>query len=172
MRLVVALVAVFTIAGAGSAVVGASAAGSADSLGALAQSVPGGDLDAQLPEGYSNPRTAESAVQWALSQVGVHRDSGYCLRFVNLAYGRASGPPSAFLVWTRSPPALHHTSGVPPRGAVVVWSSVIGRGHGHIAISLGDGRMVSTTDGPVSVVPIAGFADTAYLGWMPPYFYM
>ena len=172
MKFLVALVAVFTFASAGSAVVGATAAGPADGLGALGQSVPVGDLDAQLPDDYSNPRTADGAVQWALSQVGVNRDSGFCLRFVNLAFGRASGPPSAFLVWTRSPPALHHTSGVPPRGAVVVWSSAIGGGHGHIAISLGDGRMVSTTEGPVSVVPIAGFADAAYLGWMPPYFYM
>lgn len=172
MKFLVALVAVFTFATAGSAVVGASGVGSADAFGSVGQMVPGGDLDSQLPDGYTNPRPAEQAVQWALSQVGVNRDSGFCLRFVDLAFGRTSGPPSAFMVWTRSPPALHHTSGVPPRGAVVVWSSVIGRGHGHIAISLGDGRMVSTTEGPVSVVPIAGFADTAFLGWMPPYFYM
>lgn len=80
--------------------------------------------------------------------------------------------PSAYLVWTQAPPELRHTSGTPPPGAVVVWSSAIGDGHGHIAISLGDGRMVSTTDGAVSVLPIAGFSDSAYYGWMPPYFYM
>jgi hypothetical protein len=32
--------------------------------------------------------------------------------------------------------------------------------------------MVSTTDAAVSILPIKGFADDAYLGWMPPYFYM
>lgn len=130
------------------------------------------DLAAQLPEGYANPRSPQRAVQWALSQVGVRRDSGYCLRFVNLAYGRPSGPPSAYLVWTRAPASLRHRTGSPPRGALVVWSSAIGGGHGHIGISLGDGRMVSTTSGPISVLPIKGYADTAYFGWLPPYFYM
>jgi len=61
---------------------------------------------------------------------------------------------------------------MPPRGALVVWSSAIGRGHGHIAISLGDGRMVSTTSAAVSILPIQGFSDSAYYGWMPPYFYV
>ncbi len=111
-------------------------------------------------------------MRWALSQVGVNRDSGFCLRFVDLAYGRTSGPASAHQVWTGSDDSLHHRTGTPPRGAVVVWSSTIGGGHGHIAISLGDGTMVSTTSGAVSVLPIEGFADSAYLGWMPPYFYV
>lgn len=174
MKLLAVLVAVFTFASAGSAVVSASASRATTAVESIGD-VPGGttsEVDALLPDGYGNPRTAEQAVQWALSQVGVHRDSGFCLRFVDLAFGRASGPASAFMVWTHSPAQLHHTSGVPPRGAVVVWSSVIGGGHGHIAISLGGGKMVSTTSGPVSVLPVAGFADTAYLGWMPPYFYM
>lgn len=166
MRLLVALVAMFAVAGAGTA---ASAGPSADPYSAA---VAGADVDAQLPSGYANPRTADQAVAWALGHVGVVRDSGYCLRFVDTAFGRASGPPSAFLVWTQSPTALHHTAGVPPRGAVVVWSSAIGDGHGHIAISLGDGRMVSTTGSAVSVLPIRGFADSAYYGWMPPYFYI
>lgn len=128
---------------------------------------------AELPEGWSNPRTPEQAVAWALSQVGVARDSGHCLRFVDLAYGHASGPPSAYLVWTQSPPMLHRVRDFnPPRGALVVWSSGLGGGHGHIAIALGDGRMVSTTESVVSVIPIAGYADQFYYGWMPPYFYM
>lgn len=164
MRLLVALVAMFAVAGAGTA----ATAGSAPTLGAGSAA----EVDALLPGGYSNPRSADEAVAWAMSQVGTVRDVGHCLRFVDLAYGRPSGPPSAYLVWTQSPAELHHSSGTPPRGAVVVWSSAIGGGHGHIAISLGDGRMVSTTDGAVSVLPIAGFSDSAYFGWMPPYFYM
>lgn len=152
---------------------GASAAGSTPGPQSFV-ALPGdpSQVDALLPAGYHNPRTAEQAVQWALSQVGVFRDSGYCLRFVDLAYGRTSGPASAYQVWTQSPASLHHVSGTPPRGAVVVWSSAIGGGHGHIAVSLGDGRMVSTTGGAVSVLDIQGFANSAYLGWMPPYFYM
>jgi hypothetical protein len=167
-----ALVAMLTIASTGSAVMSAAALQQQGTPGLLSGPVVGTDVDAMLPAGYRNPRTADQAVGWALGQVGVARDSGFCLRFVDLAFGRASGPPSAHLVWTRSPAALHRTSGTAPRGALVLWSSAIGGGHGHIAVSLGDGRMVSTTSGAVAVLPIAGFADAAYLGWMPPYFYM
>lgn len=179
MKLLAGLVALFAITGAGTATMGAAASQPSGSLAEQPTAAwevgsdPGGaNVDAQLPDGYRNPRGAEQAVAWALSQVGVYRDAGYCLRFVDLAYGRTSGPASAYLVWTRSPSALHRTSGMPPRGAIVVWSSAIGGGHGHIAISLGDGRMVSTTSGAVSILPIRGFSDSAYYGWMPPYFYM
>lgn len=173
LRLLTAFIALLTLSGAATAVAAASAAGTAPGVG-TAITVPGdpAQVDELLPAGYRNPRTAEQAVQWALSQVGVQRDSGYCLRFVDLAYGRTSGPASAYQVWTQSPASLHHVSGTPPRGAVVVWSSAIGGGHGHIAVSLGGGRMVSTTGGAVAVLDIQGFADSAYLGWMPPYFYM
>lgn len=179
MKLLAGLVALFAITGAGTATMGAAAGQPGGTLteqpaaGWGLASDPGGTpVDAQLPTDYRNPRSAEQAVTWAVSQVGVYRDAGYCLRFVDLAYGRSSGPASAYLVWTRSPSALHRTSGMPPRGAIVVWSSAIGGGHGHIAISLGDGRMVSTTSGAVSILPIKGFSDSAYYGWMPPYFYM
>ncbi|MEI2643364.1 MAG: hypothetical protein U0R28_08225 [Candidatus Nanopelagicales bacterium] len=165
MKLLVALVAMFAVAGAGTA----ATAGTTPDVGVVGSAAA---VDGLLPAGYSNPRSAQQAVTWAMSQVGTVRDVGHCLRFVDLAFGHASGPPSAYLVWTQAPPELRHTSGTPPPGAVVVWSSAIGDGHGHIAISLGDGRMVSTTDGAVSVLPIAGFSDSAYYGWMPPYFYM
>lgn len=179
MKMLAGLVALFAITGAGTATMGAAAG---QPGGTLTESpaaawesgvtLAGADVDTQLPSGYRNPRSAQQAVEWALGQVGMYRDAGYCLRFVDLAYGRSSGPASAYLVWTRSPSALHRTSGMPPRGAIVVWSSAIGGGHGHIAISLGDGRMVSTTSGAVSIMPIRGFSDSAYYGWMPPYFYM
>lgn len=173
MRYLTALVGLLTLSCVATLGVTLSASAPAAEAGSPGlAAVPGSDIDQMLPADYRNPRSAQAAVRWALGQVGVVRDNGYCLRFVNLAYGRASGPPSAYLVWTRSHPGLHHTRGTPPAGAVVVWSSAIGGGHGHIAISLGDGRMVTTTDGPVSIRRIQGFADSAYLGWMPPYFYM
>jgi hypothetical protein len=168
LRIFGGLIALFAIACAAATLQPTST----PAVGAESVLLTAGGVDSMLPGDYRNPRSAEAAVQWALSQVGVNRDSGFCLRFVDLAFGRGSGPASAHMVWTGSDPSLHHTSGIPPRGSVVVWSSAIGGGHGHIAISLGDGRMISTTSSQVSILSIAGFADSAYLGWMPPYFYV
>ncbi|MGB8022537.1 MAG: hypothetical protein WCF04_15000, partial [Candidatus Nanopelagicales bacterium] len=137
--------------------------------------LPPGGVDAMLPPGYHNGRTASQAVAYALTQVGVWRDTGYCLRFIGRAvYQRppdSGSIPSAYMVWDNSPAALRHPRDFnAPRGALLLWSSRIGGGHGHIAISLGSGRMITTTRGAVATARITGFADHAYLGWTPPYF--
>jgi hypothetical protein len=139
------------------------------------ESLLDGDVDAMLPAGYRNGRTAEAAVAWALSQVGSWRDVGYCLRFVaRYAYQRpwdGGSIPEAHVAWDNAPAALRHPGSYDaPRGAVVIWDASIGGGAGHIAISLGDGRMVTTTSGAVAIRTIRTFAPSAYLGWMPPYF--
>lgn len=137
--------------------------------------LPAGGVDAMLPAGYRNGRTAEQAIAYALTQVGVWRDAGYCLRFIGRAvYQRppdSGSIPSAHLVWDNAPASMHHDRDFDaPRGALLLWNSRIGGGHGHIAISLGGGRMITTTRGAVTTAHITGFADHAYLGWMPPYF--
>ena len=134
-----------------------------------------GEVDAMLPAGYRNGRTASAAVAWALGQVGGWRDAGYCLRFVGrAAYQRPPDGGSidhAHQVWDNAPTTLRHPGDyAAPRGAIVLWNGTIGGGSGHIAISLGDGRMVTTTSGAVAIRTIRGFAPSAYLGWMPPYF--
>lgn len=53
---------------------------------------------------------------------------------------------------------------------MVLWAPSIGGGHGRIALRLGNGRMITATRAPVAITNIHGFADHAYLGWMPPYF--
>jgi hypothetical protein len=136
--------------------------------------LPAGGVDALLPAGYRNRVGAEAAVGDALTQVGVWRDAGYCLRFVEGRYQRPWDGGSighAHQVWDNAPPQLHRPRDFDaPRGALLLWSSAIGGGSGHIAISLGGGQMVTTTRGAVAVRSIRGFADHAYLGWMPPYF--
>jgi hypothetical protein len=136
--------------------------------------VPAGGVDAMLPAGYSNGRTAAQAVAYALTQVGVWRDSGYCLRFIGRAvYQRhydGGTIPEAHHVWDNSPTTMHHPGYDAPRGAIVLWNDSIGDGAGHIAISLGNGHMITTTRGAIAIRPIRGFSDHAYLGWMPPYF--
>lgn len=135
--------------------------------------LPAGGVDAMLPVGYRNGRTSNEAIAYAQSQVGVWRDAGYCLRFAGrAAYQRPGGTLDyAHQVWDNASPPMHHPRDFnAPRGAIVLWNSSIGDGAGHIAISLGSGKMVTTTRGAVAIANIAGFADHAYLGWMPPYF--
>jgi cell wall-associated NlpC family hydrolase len=128
-----------------------------------------------LPPGYTNGRTATQAVAHALTQVGQWRDSGYCLRFVGrVVYQRpwdGAAINQAHHVWDNAPTALRHERDFDaPRGAIVLWNSSIGSGAGHIAISLGTGKMVTTTGGAIAIRTIRGYSDHAYLGWMPPYF--
>jgi len=128
--------------------------------------LPTGGVDALLPAGYRNGRTAAAAVSWALSQVGVWRDAGYCLRFVaRYAFQRpwdGGSIPEAHHVWDNAPARLRHPGSYDaPRGAVLLWSSQIGGGAGHIAIALGDGRMVTTTEGAVAIRTIRTFAPRA-----------
>ena len=128
-----------------------------------------------LPAGYANGRTATQAVAYALTQVGIWRDSGYCLRFVGrVVYQRPWDGASineAHMVWDNAPASLRYARDFDaPRGAIVLWNASIGGGAGHIAISLGGGKMVTTTGGAISIRNIRGFSDRAYLGWMPPYF--
>ena len=137
--------------------------------------VPAGGVDAMLPAGYRNGRTSAEAVDYALSQVGVWRDAGYCLRFVaRYSYQRPPDGGSidvAHQVWAHAPASLRHARDfTAPRGAVLLWDGSIGGGAGHIAISLGGGKMVTTTRGAVGIRSFRGFSDGAYLGWMPPYF--
>ena len=137
--------------------------------------LPAGGVDALLPGGYRNGRSATQAVAYALTQVGQWRDSGYCLRFVGrVVYQRPYDGASidrAHQVWDLAPTSLRHPRDYnAPRGSIVLWDASIGGGAGHIAISLGGGRMVTTTRGAVAIARISGFSDRAYLGWMPPYF--
>ena len=150
------------------------AIGIADGDGTPRADLPAGGVDALLPPGYRNGRTAEEAVAAALTQVGVWRDAGYCLRFVEGRYLRpwdGGGIGHAHQVWDNASAALRRDRDYDaPRGALLLWSPAIGDGSGHIAISLGGGRMVTTTRGAVAIRSIRGYADRAYLGWMPPYF--
>lgn len=61
------------------------------------------------------------------------------------------------------------TSGVPPRGALVFWNVT---SYGHVAVSLGNNRVVTTVGmdndmRPITDMPLSGFRN--YLGWVMPY---
>jgi len=140
------------------------------------------EVDQLMPDGRRNPRTATQAIAWAQDLLGATvlpdatntPQSGHCLRFVTLAYGYTAGYLYAYQVRTSAPASIRHPGDWnPPPGAVVVWSNAggLGGGAGHIGISIGGGKMISTSNTTVRMMPIRnnGYVpDANYYGWMPP----
>jgi hypothetical protein len=101
-----------------------------------------------VPSGFDrqgNPRTVEQAIAWMQRVMprGAPGEpvAGACERYMNLSYGLGGGYPRAIDHWNAAGP---RTAGyaAPPRGALVFWRT--GNPAGHVALSLGDGVVVST----------------------------
>lgn len=112
---------------------------------------------------------AAGSVAWAQQQIGKSTlpdgwsANGYCDHFVALAYGMPnSGHNNAIehYQWNDARGYIHHGDWSAPYGSFVFYKSNVPEGH--VAISLGDGRVISTG----SVVYIANIGDFKdYLGW-------
>lgn len=108
---------------------------------------------------------AQSTKRWAV---------GMCDNFVANMYGYSnSGYATAMANWNATPANLKHSGDMAaPAGALMYWSG----GSGHVALSLGNGSIVSTDiggNGTVSTVPatmISSKWGKSYLGWTYPYF--
>jgi hypothetical protein len=72
----------------------------------------------------------------------------------------------------RSSTSPHHKDGTPPFGATVWWDGTPGYPDGHVAISLGDGTAISTTERQYTGVHIMSIAERnqtkPYAGWYMP----
>jgi uncharacterized protein YraI len=93
---------------------------------------------------HSNPRGTNAAVNWAFNHHGSTAYEGLCLHFVALAYGYSHagwGTAEAGGDYITSHGLMH--SGVPPRGALVWYHN--SSGDGHVALSLGEGKVISTS---------------------------
>lgn len=117
------------------------------------------------PELPQLDRAALRRAQRYLGTVGPwsHR----CLRFVRKVYGLPARDPSAIAAWHESR-SRHKGDRLPPAGVPVFWS---GGGPGHVALSLGDG-WVLTSDYPsaghvtrVSISTLRAVWHLEYLGW-------
>jgi Glycosyl hydrolases family 25 len=99
---------------------------------------------------------------------------GMCDNFCANMYGfKASGYVDAVAHWKALPAAVRHSGDtVVPAGMLAYWSG----GHGHVAISAGNGDVWSTDiagPGTVARVPLARVAadwGKPYLGWSEPVF--
>jgi cell wall-associated NlpC family hydrolase len=117
------------------------------------------------PELPQLDRAALHRAQRYLGTVGPwsHR----CLRFVRKVYGLPARDPSAIAAWHDSR-SRHKGDRLPPAGVPVFWS---GGGPGHVALSLGDGWVLTSdypSAGHVTRVPISALRAAwhlRYLGW-------
>jgi hypothetical protein len=115
----------------------------------------------------ANPRGSNAAISSAFSHLGSTGYEDLCLRFTALSYGwSASGWNTAEVGgdWITSNGYMH-TTGIPPRGALVWYHN--SAGSGHVVISLGEGKIIGT-----SVNGAVGVADylyhSSYRGWSVP----
>lgn len=111
---------------------------------------------------------------------GVGWGSGNCLNWVSHIctgsppyFGASGGHGGLYAryVWDKMPPGTPHGSDRnAPAGALVVWRH---NSIGHIAVSVGKGKMVTTANGPLQLMGIGDYMGWGgYAGWMAPNFYM
>jgi hypothetical protein len=103
---------------------------------------------------------AEAAIAWYMSRLGQHTYEGQCELAAENAFGTESVYATASTDWNAQP--LKHADWQnAPRGALVYWGTSAA---GHVAISLGAGRVVSTSvNGTIGIVPTGYFQNP--LGW-------
>jgi uncharacterized protein YraI len=117
----------------------------------------------------ANPSGANAAISYEFARLGSTSEEGWCMRFQAQAYGwSASGFATAEIGgdWMVDHGYMH-TSGIPPRGALVWYHNSAGTGH--IVVSLGEGRVVGSSV-PNKIGTAAYQYRTGYRGWSVPYF--
>jgi uncharacterized protein YraI len=117
----------------------------------------------------ANPSGANAAISYEFARLGSTAEEGWCMRFQAQAYGwSASGWSTAEVGgdWETSHGYMH-TSGIPPRGALVWYHN--SSGTGHVVVSLGEGKIIgSSVNGQVGVADY--LYRTGYRGWSVAYF--
>lgn len=118
-----------------------------------------------LAASVARVRTPAEALAWARA-----RDrwaSGMCLQFVRSCFGVPAVHPDASTAWAAT---QHRHTSTPPAGVPVWWTGGR-RGFGHVAISAGGGRIVSTdvpSSGRVGTTTIRALTSAwghTYRGW-------
>jgi uncharacterized protein YraI len=132
----------------------------------------------------SPPSAAQRAADWAEGYVGQDSDSGLCLTFVFQAWSAAGvnlrndvtvpigNDTYPVDIWGHFSAGSTGGGSQPPVGALVFYANKQGdRTLSHVAISVGGGRTVSTSDavaGNVHYETIAQHNYANYLGWWLP----
>jgi hypothetical protein len=117
----------------------------------------------------ANPKTTDVAISLEYVQLGSTSQEGQCMHFQAASYGWGSSGWSTAEVggdWITSHGYMH-TTGIPPRGAIVWYHN--SSGTGHAVLSLGEGKIIGSSVG--GKVGVAAYNyRTGYRGWSVPYF--
>jgi cell wall-associated NlpC family hydrolase len=115
----------------------------------------------------------DQAIAWARGYVGQDVYGGYCLSFVHDAYTSAGvdiGSSYSAHTYAQEHQAQLTTEGTPPAGALVFWWGDSYNADGHVALSLGDGTAISTTERSYTGVHVMNIDERnqtkPYAGWM------
>ena len=117
----------------------------------------------------ANPRGRDGAISYEFARLGSTAEEGWCMRFQAQAYGWSSSGFSTAEVGGdyMVNHGYMHTTGIPPRGALVWYHN--SSGTGHVVVSLGEGKIIGSSVG--GDVGVAGYQyRTGYRGWSVPYF--
>ncbi|HWK92398.1 MAG TPA: peptidoglycan-binding domain-containing protein [Luteimicrobium sp.] len=112
-------------------------------------------------------RTGKKAQEFALGRVGGHMpQAGLCLQFTRTVFGVGPKFGSAIAAWNH---AAHRHTGRPPAGAVVPVFFRTPSRFRHVAVVLGNGKVVSTNGAKISlwssIDQVATLFRGPYLGW-------
>ena len=116
-----------------------------------------------------------NAVSWAKSMVGKGGYAGMCEKFVRTAFGFSAKYSTATLAWQASKAAgpVHTNTYNAPAGVPVFWG-LTHEPAGHVAVSIGGGKAVSTSNKygtpGICIIDIADYSKnavggTTYRGW-------
>jgi NlpC/P60 family len=113
---------------------------------------------------WATQNPGERAIQWFYNRIGATNYEGQCERAVENAFGTGSVYASALANWGARAKQTPYTNA--PRGSLVFFKT---SEHGHVAISLGGGRVITTSavGRKIGVVGISFFIAPAKpaLGW-------
>ena len=116
------------------------------------------------------PRTAQAAIDHALSRVGgtMPDGSGYCLKFTRQCYEVPSVYASAIDAWNAATERYEGDWNPPPSASVWFWTPSIYR---HVAFHVGAGQVVSTFNAEIRSFPSLDEVERVfggpYMGWAP-----
>lgn len=119
-------------------------------------------------------KTSTQIVAQARALIGASGWSGWCEKFTRTCFGFSARYASARLAYEASKrDGTIHTDTNPPPGVPVFWDITSGKNaaYDHVAVSIGGGRVISTSVGKngtpaeISITALTKLWGMRYLGW-------